>query len=169
MHPMKRNIEKIFSFMKSHVDFLVGIAFVVIGAVYYLLSFTQTRGVSDWSLSPGFFPRLASGFIVGLGILLGVLSLLSPIKRTASASEKARKRVMLYVILTIIIMLAYVFLMQWLGFILATILTSAGMMIFLGSRRWFWIIAISVTFPLFIYFFALKIMFVLFPAGRLFE
>ena len=166
---MKRSIEKVFFFMRSQVDFCVGIAFVIIGAVYYLLSFSQTRGVSDWSLSPGFFPRLAAGFIIGLGILLSVLSLVSSDRDSASTSEKFQKRVMLYVILTIVIMLLYVYLMQWLGFILATILTSAGMMIFLGSRRWFWIIAISIVFPLFIYFFALKIMFVLFPAGRIFE
>jgi hypothetical protein len=166
---MKKSAEKVFAFMRSQVDFCVGIAFVIIGAVYYVLSYSQTRGVSDWSLSPGFFPRLAAGFIIGLGTLLSVLSLVSSKKDDASESEKIQKRVMLYVILTIFIMLLYVYLMQWLGFILATILTSAGMMIFLGSRRWVWIIGISIVFPLFIYFFALKIMFVLFPSGTIFE
>lgn len=168
---MKRRAEKMFSFMRSHVDFCVAIGFVLLGAVYYALSYTQTRGVSDWSLSPGFFPRLASSFIIGLGILLAVMSVFSSEREDGSASEKdrAHARVMLYVILTIVIMVVYVFLIQWLGFILATILTSAGMMILLGSRRWVWIIALSVAFPLFIYYFALKIMFVLFPAGTLFE
>jgi putative tricarboxylic transport membrane protein len=166
---MRSSIERGASFLRSRVDFCVGIAFVIIGAVYYGLSFTQTRGISDWSLSPGFFPRLSAGFIMGLGLLLAVLSLASERKEDPSDSQKVPWRVLLYVIVTIAIMFFYVFLIEWLGFILATTLASGGLMILLGSRRWIWIILISIAFPALIYLFALKVMFVLFPAGKLFE
>jgi len=160
---------KTLNFMRFHVNLLVGIAFLILGVMIYLLSYIEASGMQDWSLSPGFFPRLAAGFIVGLSLLLIFMTTFFGDKRDVSILAQIRWRVFLYVIGTIAIMIFYVSLIEWLGFIIATIITMAGMMVLYGSRRWILIAVISVCLPLGVYFLALKVMFVLFPTGRVFQ
>ena len=162
-------ITKTLNFLRFHVNLIVGIAFIILGIVIYLLSFTQAPGISDWSLSPAFFPRLAATLIAGLGLLLIVVTAVFGGKRRASNSGQIRWRVFLYVMGTIAIMILYVSLIEWVGFILATVVTMAGMMVLYGSRRWILIALTSIFLPLLIYFLALKVMFVLFPTGKLFQ
>jgi hypothetical protein len=45
----------------------------------------------------------------------------------------------------------------------------AAMMVLYGLRRWILIALISVCVPVVIYFFGLKVMFVLFPVGEIFQ
>jgi len=160
---------KTLNFMRFHVNLLVGIAFLILGVIIYLLSYIEALGMQDWSLSPGFFPRLAAGFIVGLSLLLILITTFFGGKRDVSISVQIRWRVFLYVIGTIAIMIFYVSLIEWLGFILSTIITMVGMMVLYGFRRWILIAIISISLPLLIYFFSLKVMYVLFPTGNVFQ
>ncbi len=166
---MNKLMTKTLNFMRFHVNVLVGIAFLILGVIIYLLSYIEALGMQDWSLSPGFFPRLAAGCIVGLSILLILVTTFSGDKRDVSISAQIRWRVFLYVIGTIAIMIFYVSLIEWLGFILSTIITMVGMMVLYGFRRWILIAIISFSLPLLIYFFSLKVMYVLFPTGKLFQ
>jgi hypothetical protein len=155
--------------MRFHVNLLVGIAFFLLGVTIYLLSYIEAAGIQDWSLSPGFFPRLAATFIGGLSLLLILITVVSEGKAKAPISGQIRWRVFWYVIGTIAIMILYVSLIEWLGFIIATVVSMAGMMVLYGFRRWIVIALMSVGLPLLIYFFALKVMYVLFPTGKIFQ
>jgi putative tricarboxylic transport membrane protein len=166
---VKQLIPKTLNLMRLRRNLLVGIAFIILGITIYLLSYTEARGIHDWSLSPAFFPRLAATFIVGLSLLLVVVDAVMRKRNSVPASERIQWRVFSYVIATIGIMILYVYLIEWLGFIPATTITMAGMMVLYGSRRWVLIALTSVCLPLLIYFFALKVMYVLFPAGKVFQ
>ena len=162
-------ITKTLNFLRLHVNVCVGIAFLILGVTIYLLSYIEASGIQDWSLSPGFFPRLAATFIVGLSLLLILITVVFEGKTKAPISGQIRWRVFWYVIGTIAIMILYVCLIEWLGFIIATVMSMAGMMVLYGFRRWIVIGVMSVGLPLFIYFFALKVMYVLFPTGKIFQ
>lgn len=162
-------ITKMLNFMRFHVNLFIGIAFLLLGVIIYLLSYIEASGIQDWSLSPGFFPRLAATFIVGLSLLLILITVVFEGKAKAPISGQIRWRVFWYVIGTIAIMILYVCLIEWLGFIIATVMSMAGMMVLYGFRRWIVIGLMSVGLPLFIYFFALKVMYVLFPTGKIFQ
>lgn len=160
---------KTLNFLKVHMDIFIGIVFVGIGIAIYILSYSQAPGTSDWSLSPAFFPRLAATLICSLGLLLIVVDFVLKKKEDGSVSEGIRWRVVFYVVGTIVIMIFYTAMITWFGFIISTIITMAAMMVFYGLRRWVLIALISVCAPLFIYFFGLKVMYVLFPVGKIFQ
>lgn len=162
-------ITRTLNFLRLHVNICVGIAFLILGVTIYLLSYIEASGIQDWSLSPGFFPRLAATFIVGLSLLFILITVVFEGETKAPISGQIRWRVFWYVIGTIAIMILYVSLIEWLGFIIATVISMAGMMVLYGFRRWIVIALMSVGLPLFIYFFALKVMYVLFPAGKIFQ
>lgn len=162
-------ITKTLHFIRLHVNLFVGIAFLLLGVIIYLLSYIEASGIQDWSLSPGFFPRLAATFIVGLSLLLILITVVFEGETKAPVSGQIRWRVFWYVIGTIAIMILYVSLIEWLGFIIATVISMTGMMVLYGFRRWIVIALMSVGLPLLIYFFALKVMYVLFPTGKIFQ
>ncbi len=166
---MGENITRVLNFLKLHMNVFIGIVFIGIGIAIYILSYTQAPGTSDWSLSPAFFPRLAATLICGLGLLLIVVEMASRERNDVRVPEGVRWRVFSYVIGTIAIMVLYTVFITWLGFIISTIIAMAAMMVLYGSRRWILIALISVTAPLIIYFFGLKVMFVLFPVGKVFQ
>lgn len=162
-------ITRTLNFLRLHMNLFIGIVFIGIGIVIYILSYTQAPGTSDWSLSPAFFPRLAATLICGLGLLLIVVEMIFTKGDYGSVSGGVQWRVFFYVIGTIAIMIFYTVFIDWFGFIISTIITMATMMVFYGLRRWILIALISISVPLGIYFFGLKVMFVLFPVGKIFQ
>lgn len=151
------------------MNLFIGIVFIGIGIAIYILSYTQAPGISDWSLSPAFFPRLAATLMCGLGLLLIVVEMVFMKGDHDSGLVGVQWRVFFYVIGTIALMIFYTVFIDWFGFIISTMITMAAMMVLYGSRRWIWIALISVSAPLIIYFFGLKVMFVLFPVGKVFQ
>lgn len=162
-------ITRTLNFLRLHMNLFIGIVFIGIGIAIYILSYTQAPGTSDWSLSPAFFPRLAATLICGLGLLLIVVEMIFTKGDYGSVSGGVQWRVFFYVIGTIAIMIFYTVFIDWFGFIISTIITMATMMVFYGLRRWILIALISISVPLGIYFFGLKVMFVLFPVGKIFQ
>ena len=160
---------KTLNFLRLRMDFFIGIVFISIGIAIYILSYTQAPGISDWSLSPAFFPRLAAILICGLGLLLIVFEMVFTKPDFGSVSKGIQLRTFFYVVGTIAIMIFYTLCIPWFGFIISTIITMAVMMVLYGLRRWLLIALISVCVPLFIYFFGLKVMLVLFPVGKIFQ
>ena len=162
-------LRKITRLATLNTDISIGFTFTVFGIIYYLLSYSQAEGMADWSLSPGFFPRMAACFIIGLSLLLAAIGLFNKRKIPMPERQPVQYRAVMGVILTACIMFFYVYLMEWLGFVLSTSISMFTMLVYIGARRWSLIVAISIGFPFIIKYFAFKLMFVLFPAGKLFE
>lgn len=153
---------------KAAKDVWLGLLFIVLGSVYFYLSYTQARGPSDWSLSPGFFPRMSAAFIIGLSLLLAVVSIFRTTEGRKPRDDAVQLKPYKYVIATILIIVIYILIMERLGYIPSTVIVLFAMMLLYGGRRWILLAVLAVAFPLFIYYFSLKVMYVLFPSGQLF-
>jgi len=87
---VKGLIAKTLNFMRPRVNLFVGIAFIILGIIIYLLSYSEAPGVSDWSLTLAFFPRLAATFVVGLSLLLIFMDVVFASRKYVSIVRKGR-------------------------------------------------------------------------------
>ncbi len=101
---------------------------------------SRRLGLGKWSApGPGYFP-------FGAGILLGLISLSISIKSLLKKPFKKTAPVLTHpqehsnwqsLVLTLLAMLFYVFLLNWLGFILCTFLLIAFYVWVIGKHNWF--------------------------------
>ncbi len=110
------------------MDRLYGVVVLLLGASI----FWQGRHLGTGSLrgpGPGFFPNLVA-------ILMMVLSLFLIIPKRRGESFSAQSTIR--VIIVFVVLLAYSFALQYLGFIIASFLLMAYLFkTFGGSRRWY--------------------------------
>lgn len=117
--------------------------------VYSIISFRRSAVQTAWILSPWLFPMLLAVFAAALGA-----ALLGGGCRETAESRNAGKpdaRGALRVLAAALLVAAYCALLPLLRFLPATALFLAGMMLFLGERRWWVIAAVAVAAPLVLY------------------
>lgn len=117
--------------------------------VYSIISFRRSAVQTAWILSPWLFPMLLAVFAAALGAaLLG-----GGCRETAESrnTDKPDARGALRVLAAALMVAAYCALLPLLHFLPASALFLAGMMLFLGERRWWSIAAVAVAAPLVLY------------------
>lgn len=117
--------------------------------VYSIISFRRSAVQTAWILSPWLFPMLLAVFAAALGTaLLG-----GGCRETAESrnADKPDARGALRVLAAALMVAAYCALLPLLHFLPASALFLAGMMLFLGERRWWSIAAVAVAAPLVLY------------------
>jgi len=123
------------------------------------------EGGGTFVLSPLFFPRLVA---VALGLLGALLFVRGRSREEAlrdgegfalSGAELAR------IGGTVLIMVLYLAALEPLGYLLATPLALAALMVFLGSRRWGLIIVVAIAATAVVYVGFRKGMLILLPGG----
>lgn len=117
--------------------------------VYSIISFRRSAVQTAWILSPWLFPMLLAVFAAALGA-----ALLGGGCRETAESRNAGKpdaRGALRVLAAALMVAAYCALLPLLHFLPASALFLAGMMLFLGERRWWSIAAVAVAAPLVLY------------------
>ncbi|MDO4862045.1 MAG: tripartite tricarboxylate transporter TctB family protein [Eubacteriales bacterium] len=117
--------------------------------VYSIISFRRSAVQTAWILSPWLFPMLLAVFAAALGAaLLG-----GGCRETAKSrnADKPDARGALRVLAAALMVAAYCALLPLLHFLPASALFLAGMMLFLGERRWWSIAAVAVAAPLVLY------------------
>lgn len=139
-----------------------GLLFVALGAalmIYSLVSYYTTTRV-EWKMSPYLFPLLISVFIIILGIARTLQSRKTEAEITEakplqieSAEEEAvveqaapesGKLQWKTLLISIAAILVYIVMMPYLGFLISTAIFLAGMIWFLGERKWWMILLLSV-------------------------
>jgi len=101
----------------------LGLGFLVFGVVTWIVAGYEATGYTYRSISPAFFPRLLAGLISLLGIILFIQS-----RRKGKLVEKdegvftIESSVFRRIILITLISFFYVFVMQYIGYILSTFL-----------------------------------------------
>ena len=132
--------------------FREGLAVLAAGlalGAYSLVSFRRSAVQTAWILSPWLFPMLLAVFAALLGA-----ALLSGGLRETDGNRDAGKpdgRRALRVLAAALMVAAYCALLPLIRFLPATALFLAGMMLFLGERRWWVIAAVAVAAPLVLY------------------
>lgn len=164
-------VKKIVQAAKSRLDLITGFLFFVLGITIYVLSYSHAQGPSDWSLSPGFFPRLSAGFIMALSLLHIFVNLKSDNQNTPvnTNPELTDKKAKIIVLLTMAVILAYPYTMEYFGFLMSSFLSIAILMRLYGMKKWITIILVSLSIPIAVNFLAFKFMYILFPSGLIIE
>ena len=153
----------------TDVSVLIGALIVLFFVIPIYIDLEQEYDLA--SLSPAFFPTIATWFIAGLTSLHLLLII---IRRKKSASHEEgdgwlSSSEQWKAIASCLAIIAYFFLMKGIGFIVSTILVLAFLFWFQGVKKPIKVILTSILVTAGIYLFFLYIMKVHFPKGILFE
>ena len=122
---------------------------------WYSLSNHYNGPAVEWKMSPSLFPILISVFLILLSVSL-FFDGLRQIKNKTSENKSAAAPVFMLkpVLVTIALSIAYFYLMRFIKFIPSTMLYLAGMILFLGEKRYWLIalIAVICTFSIYVLF-----------------
>lgn len=113
--------------------------------LFYLTTTPWSNAKTSAINDPGFFPNIAAKAIIVIGVVLLIRSLIN-----FKHSETVSINIWSFVI--IILWWFYVMLMEYLGFIIASILIISVSMIIWGVKSKTTILACSITIPLVLYF-----------------
>ena len=129
---------------EGKANLFLGIFFVILGAVLLAVIIpSQIAYVKDAFPQPRFFPNVISGLMVILGIALAVSGY-----RTMKADKEGQEvytfipHEVKLVVITLIIIFAYVLLLNWLPYLPCTIVTLAILITLYGQKK-IWKIALT--------------------------
>ena len=144
-------------------DLMIGISCVGLGVAVVIMA----NGLQKVKLGigPGGFPRFI-GFVL---ILLGAIQLIKVVKNGLEkpAVHIERKQLLLF-LASVAACFAYVMVVQWLGFLISTILLLYGMMLLYGNKRYVLCAVITVVFTVAVWLLFTKVFLIFLPAGKLF-
>ncbi|MCK9287778.1 MAG: tripartite tricarboxylate transporter TctB family protein [Sphaerochaetaceae bacterium] len=141
--------------MTPKADFYSGIGIAVFSAVFFILS--GTYPASEQGLGPGGFPKIVTGTMFCLGVLLSINSFIN-MKRGMKDIVKLNGKDMLQVLILAAAFLAYIVVIKYLGYVISTPLFLFLFLYLYGDRKWLRMVLVSiigtaVTFVLFKYLF----------------
>ena len=163
-------------FMKKinkYVDVVSGIFWIVVAVVMYVLSLQIVqRASTEGTVGPAFMPRLAAILIIVTGALVTVKGM-SDIKKGAgeTGSFPEEGKVIVTVLVTAAVTIAYVALLETLGFVLATVMFLFTILSYFDltwkkhivRNALIAVVVAALTYALFRYVFSLTL-----PIGRIF-
>ncbi|MCR5825425.1 MAG: tripartite tricarboxylate transporter TctB family protein [Oscillospiraceae bacterium] len=123
----------------------VGLCSVALLA-YSLYHHANDRNTGEWKTSPYLFPVLISvfGLLLAVSLMADALHDLHSVQETANAVEGGAKHNLVGALVFIAASVAYYLLMPLLHFIPATIVFLGGLFVYLGERKWWKILLLSV-------------------------
>ena len=164
--------------MRQWTDTITGMAILIFAIAIYSLIPSQITLIETVSLSfsPAFYPRLVITALAALSLLYVVSSLFQARKRSTRVKEKEIDREETVILgeyaprtlITIMIVLGYIYLLEFFGFLLATPLGLGALSYHMGNRsiRTFFLVIVIPT--LVIYLFFEKVMIIFLPKGTVF-
>ena len=142
--------------MTPKADFFSGIGIAIFAAVFFIMAGTYPEA-DGYGLGPGGFPRIVTGTMFILGVLL---SLNSFVVARRGVKEDVRVTVpeLLNMLLLAAAFLGYIFVIQYLGYIITTIIFLFLFMYLYGDRKWkrmalVTVVGTAATYALFKYVF----------------
>ena len=140
-------------YLKTRVD---GLVVTLLGIAFLAYSVNQFNAMSrkvNWIMSPYLFPMIVAGMAILLGIGIIVESRGKDEKQAKADAEGGRStlRRALDVVLVIAMAVLYEIALPYTGFIPATAVFLAVMVLFLGERRWYIFVPVAVLTPLILY------------------
>jgi len=123
----------------KRLDIVVGIALCIFSIVIYVYAEQQYAGKGVNSYGPKFFPQALSMMMLLASVALIIQALRG---KALKGLEKINKQGFIRAMITLIIAIGYVFLMNFLGFYLSTIIFLFVVMTYLGQKKlWIRILA----------------------------
>ncbi|MEE9418244.1 MAG: tripartite tricarboxylate transporter TctB family protein [Desulfatiglandaceae bacterium] len=123
------------------------------------------------SLSPAFFPKLATWIIVGLAALLFVMAFTKKKGQDGGEDEEewlsSREEWSAY--RSFLVVIGYLFAMKYIGFLISTVMVLAVLLLLQGEKKPLKVVLTSVLVTAGVYLFFLYVMKVHFPEGLIFK
>lgn len=149
---------------KFSSTFWEGIVLFAVSILGIVMSFISHKDFNvEWKLSPYLFPLIISIFL----FILSISILASSLKENEKRKEKEKGDIKSLLIFGLICVL-YLLVLNFLGFVLSSILLLISLMILLGERRWWFIALVSIISTVVIYLLFAKYLSVMLPKGRVF-
>lgn len=148
------------------VNIILAVVLILFGCFYsYLTLHLPDRNLPN-TLGSSFMPWVLVTCLYGLSILL---LLQACFKRTPETCDYAiSKKEGQGVLFLVVIVVAYIKAMAFLGFLLVTPVFLVVLMLTIGARRWKEVVLTSTLVPLGIYLFFQKVFQIILPAGEFF-
>lgn len=155
-------------------EIIIGLVLIGLGLLIFIQG-GNLPSLNEAFFNAGSFPRMIAAVLILLSILL-ILSKLNELRKMEPAEDKVSNKERLaafykeykLVILTTAVFFVYIFLLQFIGFVVSTILFIIGTAILIGYRKRkevMTISAVAVILTLTIYFFFENVLYVRFPSG----
>lgn len=110
--------------------------FMMLFAIYISIE-SYRLGLGKWSMpGPGYFPFIAGVVLGTISLSLLVQTLLKASLKSLKLTEPTERLNWQNIILTLSGMLTYVFLINWVGFVLCTFLLMVFLIWAVGRRHW---------------------------------
>lgn len=128
--------------IKYNSEIISGIVFLVAAAILWVLVPSQIDTLETSAVNAQTIPRIAIGgmFLFSLGLLLqGIFANEKKVvilNRSTFASESFRKE--MRSVLYALILLAYIVLLTFVGFLISTALLVVAILLFYGARKWYY-------------------------------
>lgn len=129
---------------RSLGELLIGFGLAGWGITFYLLALKFTQPLNPFDAGPGMFPRLISGVLIILGLLLCGQSL-----RKFKSSNKIVFKRQWNILATVILLILYALALPRAGYYFSTAVFFPAMLLLAGERKWISIVATAGIFLLF--------------------
>ncbi len=154
---------------RIHPDAIVGGVILVFCTIVYLVIPLQIREFPRYSaptgLSPAVFPKFSVLLIAGFSVVL----IISSVRSMGTFSRRDRRAPLMgnrvRVATTFAALVAYVYLLGIIGYLLLTPLALAFLMWYFGERRWFVIFSVVILTTTGLFYFFRYIMYIILPEG----
>lgn len=129
----------------NRVNMVIGIIFLVLGILLYIITPFQTRAISSSKYGPAFFPRVTSLIMVICSIGLSIQSVTAmryghdDNEDKASVNRRKEKKVAF----VFVILILYVLCIKPIGFLVASAVFGVVLLYILNARKW-WYYAIHI-------------------------
>lgn len=159
------------------INIITGTVLFTLSAILYFLIPSQITMIETrrLSLSPAFYPRLVIIITAALSLIYMVTSYRKAKKIAVlkEAKEGMKKAPILgdnslRTLTTMAILLGYIYLIEFIGFLLATPIGLGVLMYHMGTRRIGTFCLVMIAVPLVTYFFFERVMLVILPRGVFF-
>lgn len=161
--------------MRQWINTITGTIILIFAVVIYSLIPSQIILIETErvTFSPAFYPRLVIATLAVFSLIYVVLSFFQEKKRTTVAKEKKIDQeetvilggYALRTLITIMIVVAYVYLFEFSGFLVATPLGLGALTYHMGNRSIKTVCLVSMIPTLVVYLFFEKVMMIFLPKG----
>lgn len=145
-------------------DIVICLAIIAVLLVFCF----QLPGINPMARSYPIFV-IAGSFVMIAIIIKGALFSKKPVTGTPSGDPPLSKRTAIRIVIYCVAILAYILLMDKIGYIISTIAFAMYSMIFMKNKNKIAVVALPVIFAFLMYFIFLKFLYVTLPTGSWME
>lgn len=131
--------------IKLYVNFIGPVVFIIFALVVLFLMPTQVLLLEESTITPRSFPTLLMGLILFCSVLQLIIEIVKTIKTKQPEVKEINALVEVKALILMIMLILYVVLINFLGFMLSSILFGAGMLAFFRVKNALFYLIIVLT------------------------